>query len=114
MPSARGPKLKSCPKAAVVPNRLEGSEVRFLPRKASEVLSLLEVVTPRRRSVLEPVRATLFRLRVQIVRVESTVQKEQLLERFLIVEFDGGPIGPRRTAAIRSAVQEAISSVNAA
>jgi hypothetical protein len=86
---------------------MRASEVRFTER-INGVVSLLEVETPERRSVLEPVRSLLFDLRVQIVRVESTVQGTGLLERFDLVELDGGPITRRRAAAIRTAVKRAL------
>jgi hypothetical protein len=86
---------------------MSGPEVRF-EDKSSGIVSLLEVATPTRRSVLETVRALLFDLRVQIVRVESIVHETGLLERFHVVEFDGAPIGRRRGAAIRAAVRNAI------
>jgi hypothetical protein len=80
--------------------------VGFVPCRAGDVLSLLEVVTPGRRSMLEPIRSVLFRLRVQIVRVESVVHDTHLIERFQLVEFDGGPIERRRAATIRAEVRK--------
>lgn len=86
---------------------MEDPDVRFMD-KAAGIVSLLEIATRTRRSALETVRSLLFDLRVQIVRVESIVQEPGLLERFHVVEFDGGPIGRRRGATIRSAVRKAI------
>ncbi len=86
---------------------METSEVRLSENK-SEAISLLEIATRERRSVLGRVRALLFDLRVEIVRVESLVKGEGLLERFEIVELDGGPLSRRRAAAIRSTVRRAL------
>jgi UTP:GlnB (protein PII) uridylyltransferase len=82
-------------------------EIR-LREKHAGVLSVLEVRTPRRRSSLETVRGLLFEMRIQIVRAESIVEEEGLLESFHIVEFDGAPIGKRRAATVRSAVRRAL------
>lgn len=86
---------------------MEQSEIRFTER-ATGIVSILEVDRPARASVLELVRRTLFDLRIQIVRVESIVKEERLLERFHVVEFDGGPIVRRRAAGLRSAVRKAL------
>src|SRR4051795_8417912 len=61
------------------------SEVRFSAAKNGDV-SLLEINTSGRRSVLERVRRLLFGLRIDIVRVESIVREEGILERFEIAE----------------------------
>lgn len=90
------------------PTGMEQSQVRLFPRKGSEILSLLEVVTPGKRSMLEPIRSALFRLRIQIVRVESVVRDTELLERFQLVEFDGSPIEKKRAALVRAAVRKAV------
>jgi hypothetical protein len=82
-------------------------EVRFT-EKAGSIVSVLEVVTAARQSVLERVRALLFDLRVQIVRVESVVQEPGLVERFHIAEFDGAAISRRRAAAIRGTVRKTL------
>ena len=82
-------------------------EVRYI-EKAGSVVSMLEVVTSARRSVLESVRALLFDLRVQIVRVESVVHETGLVERFHMAEFDGAAISRRRAAAIRSTVRKSL------
>jgi hypothetical protein len=82
-------------------------KIRF-SKQPSGVLSLLEIAIPKRRSVLEIVRSLLFELRIQIVRVESIVEEPGLVERFQVVEFDGGPIAGRRAAVIRRAVRRAI------
>lgn len=86
---------------------MEQSEIRFTER-ATGIVSVLEIDRPARASVLELVRRTLFEIRIQIVRVESIVKEERLLERFHVVEFDGGPIVPRRAAGLRAAVRKAI------
>jgi hypothetical protein len=96
--------------------RIEGKlmglfEVRFT-EKAGSIVSVLEVVTAARLSVLESVRALLFELRIQIVRVESVVQETGLTERFHIAEFDGAPISRRRAAAIRSTVRKTLRARN--
>lgn len=83
------------------------SEVR-LREKTSGVLSILEVRTLGRRSSLATVRELLFDMRIQIVRAESIVGAEGLLESFHIVEFDGGPLGKRRAATVRTAVRRAL------
>jgi len=85
------------------------SEVRF-KEKTNGIVSMLEIASPERRSVLELVRGLLFELRVQIVQVESVVQNAGLLEKFDVVEFDGAPISKRRAALIRSAVKQALAS----
>lgn len=85
-------------------------DIRFR-EKATGIVSILEVDRPARSSVLELVRRTLFDLRIQIVRVESIVKEEKLLERFYLVEFDGGPIPTRRAAGLRSAVRRAIRDI---
>jgi hypothetical protein len=89
---------------------MQGTEIRFCAR-ARGIISLLEVASPGRRSVLEAVQRLLFGLRVQIVQVESVVQPDGLLERFHVVEFDGAPLGPRREEVIRSTVLKALCAV---
>jgi hypothetical protein len=86
---------------------MKSSEVRF-QEKAHGNLHLLEVVTRGRRSALETVRAELFGLEVQIVRVESVVGDADLVERFYLAEPDGGEISKRRSALIRSSVKRAL------
>jgi hypothetical protein len=88
------------------------SEVRFSAAKTGRS-SLLEVTTMGRRSALDRVRGVLFRLGVQIVKVESLVRDEGIFERFEIVEHDGGDISRRRAAVIRSAVRKALRARNA-
>ena len=88
------------------------SEVRFSAAKNGAV-SLLEIITSGRRSVLDRVRGLLFRLRIDIVRVESIVREEGILERFEIAEQDGAVITPRRAAAIRSRVRKALRAGSA-
>jgi len=87
------------------------SEVRFNTAKGGRA-SLLEVTTTGRRSVLDRVRGLLFRLGIQIVRVESLVRDEGIFERFEIVEHDGAEISRRRAAVIRSTVRKALRSGN--
>jgi UTP:GlnB (protein PII) uridylyltransferase len=88
------------------------SEVRFSAAKTGRT-SLLEVTTRGRRSVLDRVRGLLFRLGVQIVKVESLVRDEGIFERFEIIEHDGAEISRRRAAAIRSTVRKALRGRNA-
>jgi UTP:GlnB (protein PII) uridylyltransferase len=83
------------------------SEVRFSAPKSGES-SLLEIATSGRRSMLDRVRGLLYRLRIDIVRVESIVRDEGILERFEIVEQDGRAISRRRAATVRSAVRKAV------
>jgi UTP:GlnB (protein PII) uridylyltransferase len=83
------------------------SEVRFSAAKNGD-MSLLEITTNGRRSVLDRVRRLLFGLRIDIVRVESIVREEGILERFQIAEQDGAVISRRRAAAIRSTVRKAL------
>lgn len=87
------------------------SEVRF-KEKTKGIVSMLEVASPERRSVLELVRGLLFDLRVQIVQVESVVRDHGLLEKFDLVEFDGAAISKRRAAVIRSAVKQALQAAS--
>jgi len=88
------------------------SEVRFSAAKNGD-MSLLEITTSGRRSVLERVRGLLFGLRIDIVRVESIVREEGILERFQITEQDGAVISRRRAAAIRSTVRKALRASSA-
>jgi UTP:GlnB (protein PII) uridylyltransferase len=88
------------------------SEVRFSAAKNGAV-SLLEINTSGRRSVLDRVRGLLYRLRIDIVRVESIVREEGILERFEIAEQDGAVITPRRAATIRSRVRKALRAGSA-
>ena len=88
------------------------SEVRFSASKNGHV-SLLEITTNGRRSVLDRVRGLLFRLGVEIVRVESLVRDEGIFERFEIVEHDGAEISRRRAATIRSTVRKALRGKSA-
>jgi UTP:GlnB (protein PII) uridylyltransferase len=83
------------------------SEVRFSTAKNGHA-SLLEIITSGRRSVLARVRNLLFKLGIQIVRVESLVRDEGIFERFEIVEHDGAEISRRRAATIRSKVRKAL------
>ena len=85
------------------------SEVRFSTAKSGRT-SLLEVTTTGRRSVLDRVRGLLFRLGVQIIRVESLVRDEGIFERFEIMEDDGTEISRRRAATIRSSVRKALGA----
>jgi hypothetical protein len=80
-------------------------EIRFT-EKAGSIVSVLEIVTAARRSVLGRVRKLLFDLRVQIIRVESVVREPGLVERFHIAEFDGAAISRRRAATIRGTVRK--------
>jgi UTP:GlnB (protein PII) uridylyltransferase len=89
------------------------SEVRFTER-INGVVSLLEVATHERRSVLALIRGLLFDLRIEIVRVESVVQGAGLLERFDLVEPDGAPITRKRARAIRVAVKRALRQASVA
>jgi hypothetical protein len=75
-------------------------------------VSVLEVVTPSRRSTLESVHALLFGLRVQVVRVESFAHPAGLVECFHVVEFDGAPISRRRAEAIRKEMHRALRAVH--
>ena len=88
------------------------SEVR-LSADARREVSLLEITTTGRRSVLDRVRSLLFRLGIQIVRVESVVRDEGIFERFEILEEDGAGISRRRAATIRAAVRKALGGRNA-
>lgn len=92
---------------------MEQSDIRFQER-VKGIISILEVNRPRRSSVLELIRRTLFDLRIQIVRVESIVMSDGLVERFHVVEFDGGPIARRRAANLRTAVRRALREDGAA
>lgn len=85
------------------PESRRGIVVRFIPGTAG-ILSVLEVRSPRHRSVLPVIQGVLFELRVQIVRAESKVLSEGLVERLHIVEFDGAPIGPRRHLEVQMGV----------
>jgi hypothetical protein len=85
-----------------------------LAEKAHGIISLLEIVTPGRRSVLEPVQRLLFGLRVQIVQVESAIHDHGIVECFHVVEFDGAPIRRGRAAVIVSAVEHALRTPEAA
>lgn len=86
------------------------TDVRFTEKKKDGIVSVLEVERTIRSSVLELVRRTLFDLRIQIVRVESIVKEVGLLERFHLVEFDGGAIAQRRATRLRAAVRKALRS----
>lgn len=88
------------------------SEVRLSTAKSGPT-SLLEVTTTGRRSVLSKVRALLFRLGIQIIKVESLVRDEGIFERFEIAEEDGTEITRRRAATIRSVVRKALGAKNA-
>jgi UTP:GlnB (protein PII) uridylyltransferase len=89
------------------------SEVRFSASKSGEV-SLLEISTNGRRSMLDRVRALLYRLRIDILRVESIVREEGIVETFEIVENDGRAISRRRAATVRSALRKALRGGRAA
>jgi hypothetical protein len=82
------------------------SEVRFSPGRNRA--SLLEITTNGRKSVLDRVRGLLFGLRIEIVKVESIVLSEGIVERFEIIEQTGEVISRRRAAAIRSTVRKAL------
>ena len=83
------------------------SEVRFSAAKNGD-MSLLEITTNGRRSVLDRVRRLLFGLRIDIVRVESIVREDGILERFQNTEQAGAVISRGRAAAIRSTVRKAL------
>ena len=93
-------------------NGMTTSEVRLSTAKSGRT-SLLEVTTTGRRSVLANVRALLFRLRVQIIKVDCLVRDEGIFERFEIAEEDGREITRRRAATIRSVVRKALGAKNA-
>jgi DNA-binding NarL/FixJ family response regulator len=77
--------------------------VRFLPGDPGS-LSILEIKTPRRHSVLPIIRGLLFDLRIQIIRAESRVIDDRITERLHIVEFDGAPISSHRHLQVQMAV----------
>ena len=104
-------------RASAAPGRrrakaMKMSEVRFTAAKSGET-SLLEITTSGRQSVLELVRRLLFALRIDIVRVESIVREEGILERFELAEQDGGLISPRRAARVRSTIRKALRNGSA-
>jgi hypothetical protein len=88
------------------------SEVRLSAAKNGR-LSLLEVTTSGRRSVLDRVRGLLFKLGIEIVKVEALVRDEGIFERFEIAEPDGAEISRRRAAIIRSKVRKALRAAAA-
>ena len=85
------------------------SEVRFNATKNGEA-SLLEIATHERKSVLDRVRGLLFGLEIEILKVESIVTENGLLERFEIAERDGAVISRSRAAVIRSTVRKALQA----
>lgn len=70
---------------------MSSTKVRFVESE-SGVLSQLEVETSRRKALFPKIAASLFMLRVQIVRAESRVCRNSRTERLSVVELDGAPI----------------------
>jgi hypothetical protein len=87
-------------------------DVRFEEKTTGD--SVLEIVSPARKSTLENVRSVLFDLRIQIVRVESSVRETGLVERFFVSELDSSPVSRRRAAAIRGTVRKTLRAEHAA
>lgn len=88
---------------------MSSTKVRFVESE-SGVLSLLEVETSRRRALFPKIAASLFVLRVQIVRAESRVSRGSRVERLSVVELDGAPISARRRLEIQDEILATIDS----
>lgn len=91
------------PASTAARGRSRAMRVRFLPGTVGS-LSVLEVRTAHRDSVLPAIRDLLFELRIQIVRAEARQAPGMLEERFHVVEFDGAPISAQRHLQIQMAV----------
>lgn len=86
---------------------MSSTKVRFV-ESDSGVLSLLEVETSRQKALFPKIAASLFMLRVQIVRAESRLSRGSRVERLSVVELDGAPITPRRRLQIQDEILSAI------
>ena len=81
--------------------------VRFLEGNDGELLTL-EVETRDRSGLLLALSQALYQQRVQIVSSEVRTDGDRVLDRFDIVEIDGGPISPARRLEIQVAVLSAV------
>ena len=86
---------------------MNDTTVRFVEAE-SGFLSLLEIETPRRRTVFQRVVEALFALRLQIVRAESRETGPRRVERLWLVEFDGAPIRAGRRLAVQVEILRAV------
>lgn len=68
------------------------------------LLSVLEIDAPRDEDVVCTVEATLFDLRVQVVRVRSRTTRRRAVHQYEVVEFDGAPLRASRQHEIRQAI----------
>lgn len=96
-------------KAGPTPGASE-TVVRFI-ENADGNFSTLEVETGDRSGLLLALSQALFNQRVQIVGSQVKTLKGRVYDRFHIVEFDGGPIGPARRLDIQVAILSAVDPV---
>lgn len=89
--------------------RMQDTLVRFV-ESGSGVLSLLEVESDRGRGLFGRIVASLFSMRIQLVRAESKLRAGRRLERLWVVELDGGPIREKRRLEIQDAVLRALEA----
>ena len=81
-------------------------EVRFGPHNAH--LAELTLCVPCGRGAADELHATLFELRVQVVRRAVRIANAELTERLHLVELDGASLSHRRRHEIARAVRECV------
>jgi [protein-PII] uridylyltransferase len=98
--------------SARAPSEYSSSEtvVRFLEGNDGE-LTTLEVETRDRSGLLLALSQALYQQRVQIVSSEVRTSGDRVLDRFEIVEIDGGPISAARRLQIQVAILSSIQVV---
>ncbi len=83
--------------------------VRFLTGSDGS-LDMLEIETGDRSGLLLALAQALFKQRVQILESEVRTLGDKVLDRFMIVEFDGSPISDARRLEIQVAVLSALET----
>ncbi len=71
----------------------------------------LEVRSPAEAIPHTDVSALLFSLRVQVLETEEHLEADDAIQRFLVCEFDGGPLRSQRRRAILTKLTSALESV---
>jgi len=77
----------------------------------NEELAVLTVETSDRPGLLLAISQALFRAQVQIIASDAATLKDQVVDRFTIVELDGRPIRAERRGVVQMAVLSAIESL---
>ncbi len=91
------------------PRGTQSTRVRFESNHGGG-LAVLEVETADRAGLLLSLAQALYTQRINITRAEVRTDHGQVLDRFVVTELDGSPIGPDRRLKIQVAVLGAIQA----